>query len=80
MAITSGASHALAAFSTVLIAAFMKVYLGAHADLIRAGTEVIGAAAVGIFGGPIDDEFAGVLVVATGLSFLWGVGYHLARH
>ena len=80
MAVTSGASHALAAFSTVLLGAFLKIYLETYSGLIRTATEGLGGLVTAALGVPVSAEIAGVAIVAALLSFLWGVGYHKARH
>lgn len=80
MAMASGASHGLAAFAAILLGSLLNIYLEAHAGLLRAGTEWVGGVLVGGLGIPVADEVAGLAVIAAGLSFLWGVGYHKARH
>jgi hypothetical protein len=29
---------------------------------------------------PVNEQFAGALVVMVGLSFAWGIVYHVGRH
>lgn len=82
MAGTSGASHGLAAFITLIIGSMLSKFvwnlippIGEFAlfvtDLIKS---VTGANI------PVNEQFSGTLVVMVVLSFIWGVAYHLGRH
>jgi hypothetical protein len=77
----TGGSHALAGFSTLVVGSLLSKYLWAvvpslgeasllAVDLLR---RVTGASL------PVTEQFAGSLVVMVGLSFLWGVLFHLGR-
>jgi len=82
MPMKSGASHGFAAFTTLIVGTILSKYvwdllpsLGEVSLLVvrtlqsRTGTAL-----------PVTEEFAGALVVMTGLSFVWGTVYHLGRH
>ena len=82
MAGTAGASHGLAAFVTLLIGTILSKFVWDLAppigevalrttDILRSTTGM----AI-----PVNEQFAGTLVVMVGLSFVWGVVYHLGRH
>ena len=80
MPATSGASHAGAAFVTILLGATIKSLLGSHTDLINDLSESIGSTIGSTVGASVPEELAGVLVISTVLAFLWGIAYHHARH
>ncbi len=82
MALTSGASHGISAFVTLVVGTMLSKYvwdlmppLGELSllviDTVRSTTGI----AV-----PASREFAGMLVVMVGLSSAWGIAYHLGRH
>lgn len=82
MAATSGISHGFAAFGTLICGSILSKFiwefippLGQLSLLsIRIIQSVTGAEI------PVNEQFAGTIVVMIGLSFLWGVIYHLGRH
>ena len=76
----SGASHALAAFTTVVLGAVISNVLNAHSREIRDVSAGIGSLITSATGVDVPSSLAGLAVVATLLSFLWGVAYHYARH
>jgi len=76
----SGASHGLAAFTTIILGAMISNFLNAHSQILREFSSVVGGIATAVTGVDLSNTLAGLLVVATVLSFLWGVAYHLARH
>lgn len=82
MPASSGASHGLAAFATLIVGSMLSKFIWelipplgqlslSTIQLIRATT---GANI------PISEQFAGTVVVMIGLSFFWGVIYHISRH
>lgn len=75
----SGASHALAAFLSIIIGAFISNFLSAHVRVLTAASERVGGAITGLTGAVVPEETAGLLVISTFLAFLWGVAYHYAR-
>lgn len=82
MAGTSGASHGLAAFVTLLTGTILSKFVWDLAppvgEVALHTTEIIrSTTGVGI---PVNEQFAGTIVVMVGLSFVWGVVYHLGRH
>ncbi|GAA0668537.1 hypothetical protein ACFQDG_02055 [Natronoarchaeum mannanilyticum] len=82
MATTSGLSHGFSAFGTLIVGTLLSKFiwdivppLGELSlltiELIRSTT---GAEL------PANEQFAGTLVVMVGLSFAWGIIYHVGRH
>lgn len=82
MPVSSGASHGIAAFVSLIVGTILSKYvwkvlppLGEAAlftiTLIRAttGAEI-----------PLNEQMAGTLIVMMALTFLWGVVYHIGRH
>lgn len=76
----SGASHALASFTTILIGAVITNLLSAHSGLLREFSATVGDSVTSVSGVDVSNTLVGLVVVATVLSFLWGVAYHYARH
>lgn len=76
MPIRSGLSHAVSAFLSVLISA----YLSAHSAQLQKVTEGVGKFIVEITAVPLDSTVAGLIVITTVLTFFWGVAYHHIRH
>lgn len=78
----TGGSHAFASFVSLLVGTMLSNYLWQVApslgeasvavmELVRTAT---GASV------PVSNQFAGSVVVMVGLSFVWGLVYHLGRH
>jgi hypothetical protein len=78
----SGASHGFAAFGTLIVGTMLSKFvwdvlppLGELSLLTmtvlnkQAGIDV-----------PTSEQFAGTVVVMMGLSFVWGLIYHVSRH
>lgn len=78
----TGASHGIAAFVTLIVGTMMSKYIWNVApplgELSLTAIEAIRTATGANI--PVSDQFAGSLVVMVGLSFAWGVVYHLGRH
>ncbi|WP_323675617.1 hypothetical protein [Halorubellus sp. PRR65] len=81
MPATTGASHGFAAFATLLIGTMFSKFvweiLPPLGELSLLVVETVRQFGVGV---PASRQFAGTLVVMVGLSFLWGVVYHVGRH
>lgn len=78
----SGVSHGLAAFVTLIIGTILsKLVWDMVPPLGELSLRIIrtirSLTGVDI---PVNEQFAGTIVVMIGLSFLWGVVYHLGRH
>jgi hypothetical protein len=76
----TGGSHALSAFVSMVVGTVLSKYIWEFTPpLARLGAFVgdVLAAATGV---TFSDQQAGGLVVVVGLSFLWGVVYHVTRH
>lgn len=80
MPATSGGSHAAASFLSIVIGVVISEFLSTHADVLADASRAVGTALVGAFGVSLPTEVAGMVVVATLLSFCWGVAYHYTRH
>lgn len=82
MPATSGGSHALAAFVTLIIGTILSKYLWEYAPPAAETGLVVLRMLRPVTGGslPVENRLAGTLVVMVGLSFLWGVAYHVGRH
>jgi len=76
----SGASHALAAFLSIILGALISNFISAHTELLTDLSSVTGQLIVGITGTSLPEEVSGLLLVSTFLAFLWGLAYHYARH
>jgi len=82
MPATTGASHGFAAFATLLVGTVFSKYVWSITPpigelsllVIRQVRSATGASI------PVTEQFAGALVVMVGLSFVWGVVYHVGRH
>jgi hypothetical protein len=82
MPASSGASHGLAAFATLIIGTILSKLIWdlvpplgqLSLSTIKIIKSVTGADI------PTSEQFAGAIVVMIGLSFLWGVIYHIGRH
>ena len=82
MPASSGASHGFAAFASVLIGAIMSKYVW---QLVPPVGEIslLAIEIIQFFTGtnlPTNEQFAGTIVVMFGLSFVWGIVYHIRRH
>lgn len=81
MPATTGASHGFAAFTTLLIGTMLSKFVW---DLLPPIGELSLFVVTTIAGLglpiPVNEQFAGSLVVMVGLSFVWGVVYHVGRH
>jgi hypothetical protein len=76
----TGASHAVASFVTILLGAFISNYLSAHSSVLWGMTRGAGGTVTSLLGLDLPEVMTGILVIATGLSFVWGVAYHFSRH
>ncbi|MDS0223151.1 hypothetical protein NDI54_17540 [Haloarcula sp. S1AR25-5A] len=78
----TGGSHALATFVTLILGALLSKYIWELVpplgDLsLRVMTFITAVTGASI---PTSEQFAGTVVVMVGISFVWGVVYHLGRH
>jgi len=78
----TGGSHAFASFVTLVVGTMLSKYiwnlappLGEIALLAITGIRTLTGAPL-----PVNEEFAGTVVVMVAISFVWGVVYHLGRH
>lgn len=82
MAGKSGASHGLAAFVTLLIGTILSKFIWDIAppvgEVALQITDIIQSTTGADI--PVNEQFAGTLVVMVILSFVWGVVYHFGRH
>jgi hypothetical protein len=82
MPASSGASHGLAAFGSIIIGAILSKYVWELVPPLGELSLVTIQAIQSTTGTdiPTSEQFAGAVVVMVGLSFLWGVIYHIGRH
>jgi hypothetical protein len=82
MPASSGASHGFASFVSLIIGAIMSKYIWQIAPSIGEVSLVTIQAIQSISGVdlPTTEQFSGAIVVMFGLSFLWGIIYHISRH
>lgn len=80
MATKSGASHAGAAFLSVVLGALFKNILDIHAGIITDLSASFGSIITTIPGVSLSENVTGFLAISTILAFLWGVAYHYTRH
>lgn len=76
----SGASHALAAFLSIVLGSVLSNVLSAHTTVIRDVSRSTGGVISAVPGMSLPDTVTGFLLVAIVISFLWGIAYHFARH
>lgn len=82
MPASSGASHGLSAFITLIIGAMLSKYvwqllpsLGELSLLVIGVVRSSTGAEI-----PANEQTAGMVVVMIALSFVWGIVYHVGRH
>lgn len=82
MPATSGASHGLAAFVSLIIGAILSKYVWQLLPPVGEVALFVMVTVRSLLGVdvPIDEQLAGTAVVMVLLSFLWGVVYHVGRH
>lgn len=76
----TGASHAVASFTTIVLGALISNYLSTHSELIHGTTVRVGETLVSLAGLSLPETVTGFLLISTLLSFVWGVAYHVSRH
>ncbi|WP_136686787.1 ribonuclease P Rpr2/Rpp21/SNM1 subunit family protein [Halorhabdus amylolytica] len=76
----TGASHAVAAFVSILLGGLISDLLGTYATAFTDLGRVIGRPVASTIGLAIPATTTGHLLIATVLAFGWGVAYHYARH
>lgn len=72
----TGASHAIASLGSIVLGA----YISAHTSLVTGISQSIGESVLSAIGVSLHESVTGMLLISTGLAFLWGVAYHFARH
>lgn len=82
MPVSSGASHGLASFVTLIIGAVFSKYiwqllppLGELSLYVISTIRSLTGADI-----PLNEQIAGMMIVMVILSFVWGVVYHVGRH
>lgn len=82
MPASSGASHGLAAFATLIIGTTLSKFIWDLVPPLGRFSLVVIQTIQSMTGAdiPTNEQFAGSVVVMIGLSFLWGVIYHIGRH
>lgn len=72
----SGASHGFAALASVVLGTVISEYVSAALPAFSDASIVAGRYLTSLTGTQYDPQFAGSLVLATGIAFCWGVVYH----
>ncbi|MFT4921436.1 MAG: hypothetical protein ACI8XM_000633 [Haloarculaceae archaeon] len=72
----TGASHAIASLGSILLGA----YISAHTSLVTGISQSIGESVLSAIGVSLHESVTGMLLISTGLAFMWGIAYHFARH
>jgi hypothetical protein len=75
----TGASHAVASFVTIILGAFISNYLSTHSSVLWGLTRSAGGTVTSLVGLDLPEVMTGIVVIATALSFVWGVAYHYSR-
>jgi hypothetical protein len=76
----SGASHALAAFLSIVLGSVLSDFISSYSGLMTTASESAGGTITGTTGITLSENAVGLLTIPTALSFLWGVAYHRARY
>jgi hypothetical protein len=76
----TGASHALGAFVSLIVGSVLSKYVWTYTPPLAEASAAVGRSVAAVVGTPLPRDLAGGLVVVVGLSFVWGVVYHLGRH
>lgn len=78
----TGASHGLSAFATLIVGTVLSKYLWNAAPSLGETSLLVVKGIRSSTGAdlPVNEQFAGALVVMVALSFVWGVVYHFGRH
>jgi hypothetical protein len=79
MAHRHGASHALATLVTSIASGLLVWLFGRRLGVLADLVEGVGALVVSMFGLPFGAQTGSVVVLATLLSAVWGVGFHYAH-
>lgn len=82
MPVTSGASHGTAALVSLIIGTILSKFIWdlvpslgqVSLFVIRWFRRITGLDI------PVNEQFAGAVIVMVGLSFTWGIIYHMGRH
>jgi hypothetical protein len=78
----TGGSHAISAFASLRIGSILSKYVWKFVPPLgelTTATITLLRTTTGM-NLPVDEQFTGTIVVMLGLSFLWGVVYHVGRH
>ncbi|WP_436931549.1 hypothetical protein [Halosimplex halobium] len=76
----TGASHAFAAFASLLAGSVLSEYVTETLPPLASVGETVSALLVAATGVALPRPLSGSLVVVLALSFVWGAVYHYARH
>jgi hypothetical protein len=76
----TGGSHALAALVSLVLGTVLSKYVWTYTPSLAEAANAASIIVERISGVSFSHEFAGTAVVVVGLSFIWGVLYHVSRH
>jgi|GEM_PF-716766 len=75
----TGGSHALSAFVSMVVGTMLSKYIWTFTPPLAAVGAAI-ADVLAVVGVELSHQQSGAIVVVVGLSFIWGVVYHVTRH
>lgn len=75
----TGGSHALATLVTTLASGLLLTYYKRRLDLLVSTLKRMSVWLINTFGLPLTPEIVTMILVASLLSAIWGVGFHYAH-
>jgi hypothetical protein len=76
----TGASHSFGYLVSVLVGGLLVEHVLTYVPSSRRASRAAGELLTTVTDVPVSEEVAGMLLVATVLTGIWGVGFHLYRH
>lgn len=76
----TGASHSFGYLTSVIVSSLLVEHVLTYVPSFRALSRLAGDVVVSYTSVPLSEEASGMLLIATILIFIWGVGFHLYRH
>lgn len=70
----------MAAFVSMIVGTVLSKYIWTHLPPLAKAAAVVGEMVVAVTGVQLSDQLTGSFIIIVGLSFIWGVVYHWARH
>lgn len=76
----TGGSHAVAAFSSMLVGAIISKFVWVQLPSFATLSRELGRLLVLFTGVQYEPKMVGTMLLGAGLAFCWGVAYHVTRH